>query len=316
MTIERLTELRDVIVTEIDRLGEYLNANPPVSSTLMKTHPVTRYDERMKVVNSLDVDTIANASQTEIIDVLKHLSVPNTETLITESTKITQKYPGIIIVPGDAKDLGRLVEAINTAKKNFAEAMRSVDLDKSRRFEKVHQKMPGLIVRQSTRSIAFVEGHLKKVTFSWRMQRNHEVKSRDQLMSLLEKRKAITMMSPATAEPEKLAGIESAIEALENRVLKQGESYRLLRVNAFPVPIAHLFVFRPEDKPRAGGKYADVNYRVEKASLPIFATGRVPEVKVLDAWCPREPGTPRKQTLEYSELLPGVDTGIFIVRKA
>lgn len=316
MTTERLTELHDVIITEIDRLGEYLDAYPPTFSTLMKTHPVTRYDERMKVVNSLDVDTIKSASREEILEVLKHIRVPNTETLVAESTKVTQKYPGIIIVPGDAKELGPLIEAINTAKNNFASAIRAVEADKSRRFEKVHKKMPGLIVRQSTRNITFVEGQLKKVTFSWRMHRNQDVKSREQLMSLLEKRKAVAMMSPATTDPGKLMGIEAAIEALQNRVLKHGESFRLCRVNAFPVPIAHLFVFRAEDEPRAGGKYADVNYFVETASLPFFATGRVPEVKTLEKWSPREPGSPRKQDLEYSELLPGLDTGIFIVRNA
>ncbi|MBL5885703.1 DNA replication protein [Lelliottia amnigena] len=316
MTTERLTELRDVITAEIGQLGAYLDAYPPVCSIMMKTHPVTRHDERKRVVNSMDVDVLAKASNAEILDALSYFSVSDITTLAAESTKITQKFPGVVIVPGDPRELGRLISAINTAKKNFAMAMRAVELDKSRRFEKVHEKMPGLIVRQSTRSITFVEGQLKKVTFSWRLQRNHEVKDRDQLLSMLEKRLAVAKMSPTTSLPEHLMGIESAIEAIEHQALKQGESYRLCRVNAFPVPIAHLFVFRGDDEPRAGAKYADANYRVEKSSLPVFATGRVPEVKVLEQWQPREPGVPRKQRLEYRDLLPGVDTGIFIVRNA
>jgi len=316
MTTERLTELHDMILTEIDRLGEYLDAHLPVRSTLMKIHPVTRHNERMQVINSLDVDTTDDASPKAILDALKHFQVSDIATLSTESTKITQKYPGIIIVPGDPKLLNRHIEAINTAKITFASALRKVAADKSRRFEKVHQQFPGLIVQQATRKIYFVEGQLNKVTFSWRMHLNQDVKDHSQLMSLLEKRLAVAKMSPATNGPEKLVEIENAIDALENRVLKQGESFRLRRENAFPVPIAHLFVKRPEEQQRAGGKYLDVNYFVKPASLPFFATGNDPDVTVLKTWYPREPGKERKQALEYSDLLPGVETGIYIVRDA
>lgn len=316
MTTERLTELHDAILKEIDRFGEYLDAHLPVRSTLMKIQPVTRHDERMQVINSLDVDTANDASPKAILDALKHIEVSDIATLSTESTKITQKYPGIIIVPGDPEVVSGYIEAINTAKKTFASAMRAVAANKSSRFEKVHQQFPGLIAQQATRKIYFVEGQLKKVTFSWRMHRNQDVKDRAQLTKLLETRLAVAKMSPATIGPKKLVEIKEAIEALENLVLKKGESFRLRRDNAFPVPIAHLFVKRPEDQQRAGGKYRDVNYFVKPASLPFFATGNDASVTALNKWYPREPGKARKQDLEYTDLLPGVETGIYIVRDA
>lgn len=113
-----------------------------------------------------------------------------------------------------------------------------------------------------------------------------------------------------------VSGIDKALHCLEFQPLNKGESYRLCRTNAFPIPIAHLFAYRAEGQEREGSKYSETEYSVVKASLPIFASGTLPEVKTLPDWSPedtqRNP-TQRRRNLKYRELVPGADLGIFIV---
>lgn len=318
MTTENLPVLRDRILQRINALGDFLDTNRPVMSVLMATESVTRHDERKKEINTLGVDVQLNAPVEDIIRVLSHLAVEDIETLSSESTKITRKYPGLVIVPGGGEQLSELICSINEAKNEFAAAMRRVDVDKNRRFDTVHKKLPGLVTLQSTRKILYVDAQLKKVTFSWRLNKNQLKKDSAQLISILEGRQALAMSPKVNQDPKVLMDIETALEKVKKTVLAPGESYRVCRVNSFPVPIAHLFTHRPEGVPRAGGKYEDVEYEVVKASMPIFASGRVPDVKCLTGWEKPEAkdrGKERTLTYEYTELVPGAELGIYIARK-
>ena len=67
--------------------------------------------------------------------------------------------------------------------------MRRIDNKKNVRFDKVHKKLPGLVAMHSTRNILFIKSQLKSY-FSWRLNRNREVKTAEQLVSLLERRRA------------------------------------------------------------------------------------------------------------------------------
>ncbi|WP_411028327.1 DNA replication terminus site-binding protein, partial [Salmonella sp. s60474] len=101
---------------------------------------------------------------------------------------------------------------------------------------KVHKKLPGLVAMHSTRNILFIKSQLKKVTFSWRLNRNQEVKTAEQLVSLLERRRASEVKNVATTNLNVVSNIDKALHRLEFHPLKQGESYRLCRTNSFPVP--------------------------------------------------------------------------------
>ncbi len=61
--------------------------------------------------------------------------------------------------------------------------------------------------------------------------------------------------------------------------MKQGESYRLCRTNSFPVPIAHIFAFRPEGQERNGNKYAETDYSVVKSILAHFRSRQHTSIK-------------------------------------
>ncbi|RZG23385.1 DNA replication protein, partial [Klebsiella pneumoniae] len=148
------------------------------------------------------------------------------------------------------------------------------------------------------------------------LNRNQEVKTAEQLVSLLERRRASEVKNVATTNLNVVSNIDKALHRLEFHPLKQGESYRLCRTNSFPVPIAHIFAFRPEGQERNGNKYAETDYSVVKASLPIFAAGNIHQLKTLSDWAPENsqgPSNQRKLSLKYTELVPGAELGIFIV---
>lgn len=316
MSYDDLPYFRDQILERIDSLKCFLSNNPPLLAKLMTVSTVSRTEERLKQVKPIRVIVKDNASVEEIIQALTDICVDDIESLSQDSTKVTTKYPGLIIVPEGSDVLERLITSINEAKNDFAAAMRRVDKKKNVRFDKVHKKLPGLVAMHSTRNILFINSQLKKVTFSWRLNRNQEVKSAEQLVNLLKSRRASEIKRVATTDLNVVSNIDKALHRLEFQPLKQGESYRLCRTNSFPVPIAHIFAFRPEGQERNGTKYADADYSVVKASLPIFAAGNLPELKTLSDWTPENnqgASIQRKLSLKYTELVPGADLGIFIV---
>ncbi|MCZ5524003.1 DNA replication protein, partial [Escherichia coli] len=98
----------------------------------------------------------------------------------------------------------------------------------------------------------------------------------------------VAVKSPVTTDLTVVANIDRAKALLERKVLRDGEGYRLCRTNTFPVPIAHLFTYRPEGKERGSSKYAETDYKVVKASLPIFGVGQKPTIKRLQDWVPAQ----------------------------
>ncbi|WP_338306048.1 DNA replication terminus site-binding protein, partial [Escherichia coli] len=207
---------------------------------------------------------------------------------------------------------------INDAKSDFASAMKRVNSEKHIRFKEVHRKLPGLVTAHSTRKILFVEEQLKKVTFAWRLNRNQVKTNASDLIAMLDKRRLVAVKSPVTTDLTVVANIDRAKALLERKVLRDGEGYRLCRTNTFPVPIAHLFTYRPEGKERGSSKYAETDYKVVKASLPIFCVGQKPTIKRLQDWVPAQDealSNGRRSNHSYTELVPGADLGIFIMRK-
>ncbi|EFC9756193.1 DNA replication protein [Escherichia coli] len=227
-------------------------------------------------------------------------------------------YPGLIIVPEGAEQLSGIICDINDAKSDFASAMKRVNSEKHIRFKEVHRKLPGLVTAHSTRKILFVEEQLKKVTFAWRLNRNQVKTNASDLIAMLDKRRLVAVKSPVTTDLTVVANIDRAKALLERKVLRDGEGYRLCRTNTFPVPIAHLFTYRPEGKERGSSKYAETDYKVVKASLPIFGVGQKPTIKRLQDWVPAQDealSNGRRSNHSYTELVPGADLGIFIMRK-
>ncbi|MGV7963777.1 DNA replication terminus site-binding protein [Photorhabdus tasmaniensis] len=318
MASDELLEYRDQILMRIAQLRSFLEVHGPVLSVLSTVGTVTRREERLKELNTIEVSTNSNASIDDIIKVLEDLRVEDMDALSRDSTKVTTKYPGLIVVPDGAEQLGIIIRSINDAKSEFSSAMKRVSNQKNLRFEEVHRTLPGLVAMHSTRKILFMESQLKKVTFAWRLNRNQEVKKPEQLISLLERRRAAQVKGAATTDLTVVSNIDRALHRLENHTLKDGEEYRLCRTNTFPVPIAHLFAYRPEGQERMGGKYAETDYSVVKASLPIFAVGKVPKVSFLNDWDPPKleaPTNQRKLNHKYTELVSGADLGIFIIIK-
>lgn len=318
MTIEDLPFYRDRILERIDQLRAFLNDHQPVMAELMTVGSVTRHEERLKKVNTIEVNTISDASVDDIIRVFQDFCIDDVDLLSRLSTKVTTKYPGLIIVPEGGELLSGIIRDINDAKSDFASAMKRVNDQKHIRFKEVHRKLPGLVAVHSTREIMFVGTQLKKVTFAWRLNRNQVKTSASELIEMLDRRRAAALKSPATADLTVIANIDRAMSLLDTKVLKDGEAYRLCRTNTFPVPIAHLFTYRAEDTERRNNKYAETDYRVVKASLPIFGVGQKPSFKRLQNWEPpsdEAPSNERRISHSYTELVPGADLGIFIMSK-
>ncbi|EPF6995234.1 DNA replication terminus site-binding protein [Salmonella enterica subsp. enterica serovar Poona] len=318
MASEDLLFYRDRILERIEKLRSFLNDHQPVMAELMTVGTVTRHEERLKEVNPIEVSTISDASVYEIIRVIQDFCIDDIDVLSRNSTKVTTKYPGLIIVPEGAEQLSGIICDINDAKSDFASAMKRVNSEKHIRFKEVHRKLPGLVTAHSTRKILFVEEQLKKVTFAWRLNRNQVKTNASDLIAMLDKRRLVAVKSPVTTDLTVVANIDRAKALLERKVLRDGEGYRLCRTNTFPVPIAHLFTYRPEGKERGSSKYAETDYKVVKASLPIFGVGQKPTIKRLQDWVPAQDealSNGRRSNHSYTELVPGADLGIFIMRK-
>lgn len=318
MASEDLLFYRDRILERIEKLRSFLNDHQPVMAELMTVGTVTRHEERLKEVNPIEVSTISDASVDEIIRVIQDFCIDDIDVLSRNSTKVTTKYPGLIIVPEGAEQLSGIICDINDAKSDFASAMKRVNSEKHIRFKEVHRKLPGLVTAHSTRKILFVEEQLKKVTFAWRQNRNQVKTNASDLIAMLDKRRLVAVKSPVTTDLTVVANIDRAKALLERKVLRDGEGYRLCRTNTFPVPIAHLFTYRPEGKERGSSKYAETDYKVVKASLPIFGVGQKPTIKRLQDWVPAQDealSNGRRSNHSYTELVPGADLGIFIMRK-
>ena len=318
MASEDLLFYRDRILERIEKLRSFLNDHQPVMAELMTVGTVTRHEERLKEVNPIEVSTISDASVDEIIRVIQDFCIDDIDVLSRNSTKVTTKYPGLIIVPEGAEQLSGIICDINDAKSDFASAMKRVNSEKHIRFKEVHRKLPGLVTAHSTRKILFVEEQLKKVTFAWRLNRNQVKTNASDLIAMLDKRRLVAVKSPVTTDLTVVANIDRAKALLERKVLRDGEGYRLCRTNTFPVPIAHLFTYRPEGKERGSSKYAETDYKVVKASLPIFGVGQKPTIKRLQDWVPAQDearSNGRRSNHSYTELVPGADLGIFIMRK-
>ncbi|MEH6180017.1 DNA replication terminus site-binding protein [Salmonella enterica subsp. enterica serovar Typhimurium] len=318
MASEDLLFYRDRILERIEKLRSFLNDHQPVMAELMTVGTVTRHEERLKEVNPIEVSTISDASVDEIIRVIQDFCIDDIDVLSRNSTKVTNKYPGLIIVPEGAEQLSGIICDINDAKSDFASAMKRVNSEKHIRFKEVHRKLPGLVTAHSTRKILFVEEQLKKVTFAWRLNRNQVKTNASDLIAMLDKRRLVAVKSPVTTDLTVVANIDRAKALLERKVLRDGEGYRLCRTNTFPVPIAHLFTYRPEGKERGSSKYAETDYKVVKASLPIFGVGQKPTIKRLQDWVPAQDealSNGRRSNHSYTELVPGADLGIFIMRK-
>ncbi|HCJ5813492.1 TPA: DNA replication protein [Escherichia coli] len=318
MASEDLLFYRDRILEQIEKLRSFLNDHQPVMAELMTVGTVTRHEERLKEVNPIEVSTISDASVDEIIRVIQDFCIDDIDVLSRNSTKVTTKYPGLIIVPEGAEQLSGIICDINDAKSDFASAMKRVNSEKHIRFKEVHRKLPGLVTAHSTRKILFVEEQLKKVTFAWRLNRNQVKTNASDLIAMLDKRRLVAVKSPVTTDLTVVANIDRAKALLERKVLRDGEGYRLCRTNTFPVPIAHLFTYRPEGKERGSSKYAETDYKVVKASLPIFGVGQKPTIKRLQDWVPVQDealSNGRRSNHSYTELVPGADLGIFIMRK-
>ena len=299
MASEDLLFYRDRILERIEKLRSFLNDHQPVMAELMTVGTVTRHEERLKEVNPIEVSTISDASVDEIIRVIQDFCIDDIDVLSRNSTKVTTKYPGLIIVPEGAEQLSGIICDINDAKSDFASAMKRV-------------------TAHSTRKILFVEEQLKKVTFAWRLNRNQVKTNASDLIAMLDKRRLVAVKSPVTTDLTVVANIDRAKALLERKVLRDGEGYRLCRTNTFPVPIAHLFTYRPEGKERGSSKYAETDYKVVKASLPIFGVGQKPTIKRLQDWVPAQDealSNGRRSNHSYTELVPGADLGIFIMRK-
>ncbi len=129
MSYDDLPYFRDQILERIDSLKCFLS-NTPLMANLMTVSTVSRTEERLKQVKPIRVSVKDDASVEEIIQALTDICVDDIESLSHDSTKVTTKYPGLIIVPERADLLESLITSINEAKNDFAAAMRRVSIIK------------------------------------------------------------------------------------------------------------------------------------------------------------------------------------------
>ena len=97
MSYDDLPYFRDQILERIDSLKCFLSNTPPLMANLMTVSTVSRTEERLKQVKPIRVSVKDDASVEEIIQALTDICVDDIESLSHDSTKVTTKYPGLII---------------------------------------------------------------------------------------------------------------------------------------------------------------------------------------------------------------------------
>lgn len=179
------------------------------------------------------------------------------------STKITRKYPGVILVPAPADELAQVIKTINSAKANFDVAYRALSHDKYERFSLLHDIYPRLVTSQVIRQLVHVPELIRKLSFYWHVPQvtkkvttdevtiylNNQLAKLDRkIMSLSEYQAAVSTLNSELAEIEKIG---------EKDVLKR------IRTSGFPSPAANISIFT-EEKGRVGKNW--------KAPLPFFVS--------------------------------------------
>lgn len=186
LLMSQMSELTSLVC---DRLNEYRNAEcvmyllPVISrqeESLMSAKDSLYRDIENIPVSNLRFDAahgaLVNAISTQVFYAQDD-----------QSTKITPKFPGYIILPED-KVLTATMDELNNIKREFGNilAQRAKLTNKREHFEWVHSIFPMLITLMARRELKYFDKPLRSVNFHWKRDTNNTVMAKAELVQTLE----------------------------------------------------------------------------------------------------------------------------------
>lgn len=191
------------------------------------------------------------------------------------STKITKKYPGLIVLPPDARNnIVAIVEQINNLKLNCQDAFHALASNHHSRFDIAHKLFPMLINFQVFRKIPLplLSGELYSIKFYWReTMLTKKYKKCDILNYLFNKKAAIADQSKIfNKNLEIWNNIDEFIAIVENE--PDTSLFRIRRYSSIPTPTANLSI-------KIDGKLRTINSR---ASIPFILFQQPQKIRLLE----------------------------------
>lgn len=252
----------------MDVLEALLLAYPPTFSAIHRLPTLTKHDE-INPPESLDVVNDLELTIPRIMAILRdYFSIDTGDTdsnnpTKVSSTKITRKFPGVVVVPAPPEELSLVIAEVNLAKAKFDVAYRELSTDSYERFSMLHDLYPRLVSSQITRQLVHIPELIRKLSFYWHVPQVTKKVTKDEvisnlknqlekldrrMMSLNEHQEAVTLLNGELAEIEKVG---------EKDLLKR------IRNSGFPSPAANISILTKEME-RVGKNF--------KAPMPFFVS--------------------------------------------
>lgn len=161
------------------------------------------------------------------------------------STKITKKFPGVIVLPNDAKCyISEKIAYINNIKKECSESFHNLANNHEDRFKIAHDIFPMLISFQVFRDLQLIsnEGRINSINFYWRETMITKQFNKAQLLDFLYNKKAFI------ADKKKLFNknieawgeIDSFIDTVNDT--QENSRFRIKRHSSIPSPAANIAI--------------------------------------------------------------------------
>ncbi len=253
-------------------LYELLNKYTPCYSTITYLPYLDKEDE-FSGVDNIKVETkVDNISAREICDLFSRFYAAEKEDV---SSKITLKFPGIIVLPAIAfNDITACLDTINHYKNNFAEIYGKAS--RKDRFDKLHQAFPRLVTMQVTRAILYSQPvkRIKNINFYWHNNVITKPCNKQDALNKIYRNLSLNNSNQLILPEEKVKNeirLNDYISQLNT--IPNSAKLRYHRNTGIPVPAANFHIQHFDDKPQI------INY---KLSLPRFIFNYPEKITLLD----------------------------------
>lgn len=217
------------------------------------------------------------------------------------STKITKKFPGVIILPSHTYEfISAKVTYINKLKKECADSFRKLANNHEDRFTIAHEIFPRLISFQVFRDLQLIttEGSINRINFYWRETMITKKYNKKQLLEYLYNKR--TFVIDKSKLFNKNLDVWQDIDLFIDKVnlLPNNSQFRIKRHSFIPTPAANIYV-------ESNDKIININKR---SSIPFILFKHPKEITLLTNFdINKSKQSNRVAKSKYISLLPSIN---------
>lgn len=267
--------------------------------------PYLDKDDELSGVDQIQITTKTNnISPREICDIFSTFYAADKEEV---SSKITLKFPGIIVMPLSAfEEVTACIDKINHYKNKFAVIY--TNASKKDRFEKLHQAFPRLVTIQVTRAISYFQpvGKISNINFYWHHNVITKPCTKQDVLNKIHRNLSLNNNNHFLAQEQKLQNeitLNHYIHQLN--AIPNEAKLRYHRNTGVPVPAANFHIQNINSKPQI------LNY---KFSLPKFIFNYPDRITLLENYYrTNQINNNRQGKSRYTTIIP--ELGIEMLRR-